>query len=171
MTMFSIDGIDYDVKCKIVRKAEMSASQISGMLLNRSFFNDVIGTFLQYDISISIPLHDQDNYSALYETLTKPIDGHICIIPYNNGRLTITGRIVTVSDEYVRLPGSRAYWRNTAFSIIANHPSKQMALSQVLVRGRTPMPEAADVEEGTMYAYTGGGWVRTAYADADSIAY
>lgn len=171
MVMFSLDGINYDVKCTILRTAELTASEISGMLLDRSYFNDVIGTFLKYDLALSVPLKDLDKYSDLYEALTDPVDGHSFVLPYNGGRLSITGRITTVSDEFMRMPGGRTYWRNTKFSVIANHPSKSMSLGQIIARGRSPLPEVSAVQLGDIYLYTSTGWVKQDWPDADVLYY
>ena len=46
--MFSVDGVQWDVPCRIVRTAEIAASEISGMLLDRTYFNDVLGTWMRY---------------------------------------------------------------------------------------------------------------------------
>ena len=171
MVTFSIDGINYDVKCTIVRTAELTASEISGMLLDRSYFFDVIGMFLKYDVVISVPMHQQDRYADLYEALTDPVDGHSFVMPYNSGRLTITGRITNVADEYARLPGGRVYWKNTKFSVIANHPTKSLSLGQMIARGRSPLPEVSAVQLGDIYLYTSTGWEKQNWPDADLIDY
>jgi hypothetical protein len=38
--MFVLDGMSWDIPCDIERIAEMKASEISGMLLDKSYFND-----------------------------------------------------------------------------------------------------------------------------------
>ena len=169
--MFTIDGIEWPYPCDIERVAEVTASDISGMLLDRSYFNDVIGTYLQYTITIAVPLDHRDDYSVIYEALTNPVDGHSFIVPYNQGMLTITGRVASVSDVYVRLPGGGTYWKGTKFTLIGNHPSKQMSLGEVLARGRSPLPEVAEMAVGDMYTYTENGWVKTEFVDADEIYY
>lgn len=171
MVVFSIDGVNYDVKCQITRTAEMTASEISGMMLDKSYFNDVLGTFMKYDVTVSVPLYHQDKYAALYEVLTDPVDAHSFVMPYNNGRLTITGRVTVVSDQWERIPGGRTFWRNTRFTVIANHPSKAMNLSQVVARGRSPLPPESEVHTGDVYVYTGSGWQDANYGDADNTYY
>ena len=48
-----IDGITYEVACGVKRNARMVSSDISGTMLDGSYFNDVIGTAFDYDISKS----------------------------------------------------------------------------------------------------------------------
>ena len=169
--MITIDGLQFDAECEVTRTAEMTPSSISGLMLDKSYFNDVIGTYLSYDIELKYPLYDQDIYARLYEVLNAPVDGHRFAVPYNQATIELTGRVMSLSDNQVRLDSGRPYWRRLRFTIVANHPSKQMSLGEVLVRGRSPLPELAAVQEGDIYTYTSTGWVKTNYADADSRYY
>jgi len=169
--MFSIDGLTWNYPCQIERTAEVKPSEISGMLLDASYFNDVIGTYMSYTVSIAIPLNDREAYSDIYEALTDPVDGHSFILPYDQGQLTITGRVESVTDSFVRLPNGGKYWKGTTFTVIANHPTKEMGLSGVIARGHSPLPEQAEVQRGDVYTYGASGWVKTVYINADDVYY
>lgn len=169
--MFSIDGVQWNVPCRIERAAEIRASEISGMLLDKSWFNDVLGTYLQYTVSVAVPPQRRDDFDVIYEKLTDPVDAHSFVLPYNGGAVTITGRVTDVTDTFVRLPGGGQYWKGTRFTVIANHPSKALSLSQVLARGRSPLPEMSEVQTGDLYVYTSSGWQKADYADADATYY
>lgn len=156
--MLTIDGITYDVKCDIQRTAEVTASDISGTMMDGSYFNDVIGTYLQYDLTFTYPLWDRDKYAAIFEALTQPVDGHAFVLPYNNSTVQITGMVEEVSDEYIKLEHGRGFWQRTAFRVTALHPTKQESLSDVLTRGRAPLPDIAEPEIGDTYTYTANGW-------------
>lgn len=170
--MFTIDGIEWGYPCDITRMAEVTASEISGMLLDKSYFNDIIGTFMKYDVKIAVPITARDAYAEIYEILTQPVDGHTFILPYNNSTVEITGRVASVNDVYVRMSNGGVYWKGTSFSIISNAPTKTMSLSDVLTRGRAPLPDMANPAEGTSYTWDGEKWVEAVvYEDADDIAY
>ena len=170
--MLTIDGVEYDVKCEIRRTAEISASDISGLLLDRSYFNDVLGTYMSYELVFSYPLYNQNRYTTIYDVLSAPVDGHTFMLPYNQGVIEITARVEKVYDEYYRTEGGRVYWRETAFDIIANHPSKYMSLTEVLARGRAPLPEVAEPREGDTWTWHNGAWGEAAtYDNADDIYY
>ena len=156
--MLTIDGITYKVKCDIQRTAEVTASDISGMMLDGSYFNDVIGTYLQYYITFTYPLWDRDKYASIFEVLTQPVDGHTFVLPYNNSTVQITGMVEEVSDEYIKLEHGRSFWKSTKFRVTALHPTKQATLSDVLTRGRAPLPDVAAPEIGDTYTYTADGW-------------
>lgn len=163
---FTLDGIEWEIPCKIERTAEVRPSEISGQMMDKSYFNDVIGTYMRYTIGIAVPFGMEEQYETLYEAISDPVDGHTLVVPYNRGTITITGRIESVSDVYVRMPGEKNYWRNTSFEILSNAPTKEMGLEEVLTRGRTPLPDLVDGEVGDTWIYAAAsGWVHTNYPD------
>lgn len=165
--MISIDGFDWPVPCAIERTAEITPSEISGMLLTKRYFNDVLGTFLRYDVTLAIPHTMRDAYDSLYETLTDPVDAHVFTMPYNNSTVEITARVESVKDVYVRVTDNEPYWRGVKFTVIANHPTKEISLGQAISHGMTPYPTTVNVPVGSVYEYTGNGWVQTSYMDVD----
>lgn len=169
--MIGIDGMRFDAKCEVLRTAEMTPSSISGLMLDKSYFNDVIGTYLSYEVTLKYPLYDQDVYARLYELLTAPVDGHRFVVPYNQATIEVTARVTEATDEPLEMDSGRTFWRQLRFTIAANHPSKQLSLGEVLARGRTPLPELSEVQVGDTYTYTSTGWVKMDYADADNLYY
>lgn len=121
--MITVDGTDYEFPCDITREAQIQASELSGMLLNKNYHNDPIGTYMQYTITMAIPVTMMAEYSELYEILSDPVAGHTFILPYNQSTIQINGRVETISDRYFK-KGGVAVWRGTSFVIIANEPSK-----------------------------------------------
>lgn len=170
--MFTIDDIAWPWPCSIEREAEVRPSEISGMMLDKSWFNDVVGTYMQYTVSVAIPLNQRDALTALYEQLTEPVDGHVFVLPYNQTSITVTGRVEIVSDACVRLSNGGKFWRDLTFTITANHPTKAMGLYEAIMRGRSPVPEIMQPAEGDTYVWYSGRWSKSAsYPNADVIAY
>lgn len=167
--MFTIDGIAYNVECTIDREAEVKISDISGLLLDGQIFNDVLGTYMTYDIKLTMPLRNKDRYAALIEQLTEPVDGHAFVLPYNNGTIQVTGLVEDPADVWEKLPSGYTFWKGLKFTIRANHPSKQMSLGEVIQRGLSPLPDVSGVQVGDTYTYTTGGWVKV--LDADDTGY
>ena len=81
--MFSVDGIEWPYPCTVERAAELKLSDISGLMMDGTIFNDVLGTYMQYRLKLAIPLTDMDAGNAIYEKLTEPVEGHTFIFPYN----------------------------------------------------------------------------------------
>ena len=171
--IWSIDGIEWNIPCQIERTAEMTASEISGVLMNRTYFNDVLGTYMKYTVAIAVPFGMEDVYTDIYETITTPVDAHEFVLPYNQQTIQITGRVESVSDQYVYIDRNRKYWKGFKFSVIANHPTKEMTLSEVLERGMSPMPPYINIPDGTVYAWdaASGKWIVTTYKNADEEYY
>ena len=167
--MFTIDGIQYYVECSIDREAEVKLSDISGLLLDGAIFNDVLGTYMTYDIKLTMPLKNKDRYAGLIEQLTEPVDGHVFVLPYNNGTIQVTGLVEDPADVWEKLPSGYTFWKGLKFTVRANHPSKQMSLGEVIQRGLTPLPDIASVEIGDAYEYTANGWMKL--PDADNTSY
>ena len=138
--MFSIDGTVWNVPCQIEREAQMQASEISGMLLDRTYFNDVLGTYMSYTVSIAVPFDRLSLYRAIYDKLTNPLEAHIFVLPFDDATITLTGRVERVSDSWVRMPGDQNYWRNITFTVTAIHPSRYYSLREAVSRGRPIVP-------------------------------
>ena len=169
--MFTVDGMLWDLPCDIERVSEVTASDISGMLLNKNYFNDVIGTFLKYSVTLVVPFGSEAQYARLYEIITAAVDAHTFILPYNEGNITITGRVQSISDVYRRLPGGKVHWKGIKFSVISNSPNKTHTLGQAIARGISPIPDVGGAETGALYEFDGTQWTEAEFADADDIAY
>lgn len=136
---FTIDGITWEYPCQIERAAEIKASELSALMLNKEYFNDVQGTWMSYGLTLAVPFGSESDYYAIYEQLTQPVEGHTFVLPYNGSTIEIFARVTSVSDVWVCMKNGN-YWRGTKFEIIANHPSKTVELGEVLTRGRSPVP-------------------------------
>lgn len=168
---WSIDGVVWEYPCTIEREAEVTASEISGMMLNKTYFNDVLGTWMKYTVAIAVPMNKVAEYSAIYEMLTDPQNYHDFVLPYNDGTISLNARVTNVSDVWVRLTGNKNYWRKTRFDIIANAPTKEASSSGISNHGLTPYPTDLDPDIGDLYEWTSAGWVAKEYADADEKFY
>lgn len=115
--MLSVDGVEYDVYCDIAREAEIKASECSGMLLNKRYFNDPLATYLKYTITMAVPITKMNQYATLYDILIDPVASHRFVLPYNNTYIGFDARVEVVSDKFYK-----GIWRNTQFDVIVNDP-------------------------------------------------
>ena len=160
--IWSVDNIEWNIPCQIERTAEMTASDISGVLLDKTYFNDVLGTYMKYDIKIAVPFGMEDEYTELYELLTQPVDAHVFVLPYNQSTITLTARVASISDQYVYVDGRKNYWKGFGFSLIANHPSKEMSLNEAISRGTTQEPPFVNIPDGATFQWDAqnNAWIR-----------
>lgn len=121
---FTIDNVEYKMPCSISRKATVKSSGNSGDLLDGTYYNDVLGTYMEYDITVAVPTGMEDTYSQLYEMLTDPVSEHIVTMPYNQTTITFTARVETVIDKLYREEGTTRIWRSTSFTVTASEPQK-----------------------------------------------
>lgn len=168
---FYIDNALIDLPCSIERTAELSASDVSGILLNKSYFNDVLGTYMKYTIAVAVPIGKEGLYTALYEAVTDPVAGHTFILPYNQTNIQITGRVESISDKYYREENGVKIWRGIKFSIIANSPTKTLSLGEVISRGLPQPPDVQNPSLGDLYEYTSSGWVEVQISGSDYTEY
>lgn len=166
--MFYVDGTQWPYPCDITREAELRQSDVSGLMLDGSYYNDVLGTFMSYTVKIAVPLNHKDDYTTLYETLTDPVEGHTFVLPYNQGTIQIVGRVENISDVYVRLPNGGIYWNGIQFTVVSNTASKSKTQAQIVSRGMSPLPAIAEHNEGDTWVWTNGSWqLSSSYDNAD----
>ena len=122
--MFTVDGVAWTIPCDIKRTAKMTASEVSGLLMNKEYYKDCIGTYMQYEVSLIPNPASLADYYALYEIITQPVGSHTWVFPYNGTTVTITGRVDDISDVYVRLPNGGRMWTGISFTVTANTPSR-----------------------------------------------
>lgn len=170
--MFMIDNTEWPYPVDITRNAEIRSSDVSGEMLDGSYYNDVLGTYMNYTVKVVGPLNRRSELYILYEMLATPVPDHTFVLPYNNDTVIVVGRIEGISDVYVRLANGEQYWRGLQFNIIANTPSKEVTAAGIVSRGRSLMPSFPDVSEGDTYTWHDGAWMQTVdYNNADITHY
>lgn len=170
MKGFIVDGIPWSHHCQIRRVADMTPSDISGPLLDLSYFNDVKGTYLTYEITVTVPMRDRDDYTALFDLLTEPADAHAFVVPYGNTSISVTARIAQISDEFYPVVDG-AYWLARSFTIISNYPTKSYSLGEAITRGMAPGPDVVSPAVGELWEWDGEEWVEADLPDADTTYY
>lgn len=171
--MFIVDGLQFNLPHSIERSASLTASEVSGMLLNGQYLNDVIGTYMQYSVKIAVPRGQELEYTYLYEVLTNPVDAHTWVFPYNQNFIELTGKVDVINDRYYKEENGVNIWRGTTFTVTATHSSKEITLGEAIQRGLTPEPLATSPQIGDAYAYTSEGWamVMGSPQDGDVLQY
>lgn len=187
--MITIDGAEWNVPCDLERTADITPSEISGMMLDKTYFNDVLGTFLTYDVRLAVPPTMESEYFQIYEALTDPVESHQFVLPYNGETIELTARVERVRDVYVLLTSRKQLWKGVEFTVIANHPTKRMNYGEIVTIGRSTVPDMPEgvagqvciydgsgwqevnLEQGKLYEYTGTGFTESEITDADDTEY
>ena len=171
-TAFTLDDLAFDGLCELGRVAEIKQSEISGYMMDRSYFADILGTYLSYTISLKLPMYDKEKYDQIYEILTAPVGWHTFTAAYGQDVVEIVGRVEGVNDIQQQTASGLKYWDGLSFTITGNHPTKQMSLGEAIALGFSPVP-AVGAREGDIYQYEPleGGWVQREWPDADERWY
>lgn len=126
---FTVDNVTYDVLYSVKRTSQIRPSDISGYLLDKSYYNDVMGTYLVYTVKMVVPIGSETQYVNLYEVLTNPVPEHSFLMPYNQTTIEVAGRIEVVNDSYVteeaRNGNGVKLWKSITFQIVSNKPYKE----------------------------------------------
>ena len=123
-----VDGVKYNVVSAVQRTAEITPSDVSGLMYNKNYYNDVIATYLKYTITIVVPKDKEGDYSDLYDVLISPNNNavHSFILPFNQKLIQLNARVETISDDYVGQEGRNGsivkLWRNTKVEVIGIEP-------------------------------------------------
>ena len=123
--MIKVDGTTYNFPCDISRKARIVSSDVSGMLMDNTEYNDALATYYDYTIKIAVPIKDMTDYAAFFEQVTAPVPSHTFTFPYNQGTKDIVAKVESISDRYFREVNGVQVWRSVQLNIHALRPSKE----------------------------------------------
>ena len=152
LNKFILDNTEYTFAVSVKRRSVVVSSDNSGMLMDGTYYNDVIGTYLEYDVSFAIPEGQQDAYVAFYEAITSPVAYHDFVLPYNNQSVVVRGRIQNISDTYMQKNSQgKVTWRNISFTIIESVSHKMASGSYTPVVPPTAYITAENVDEHLVF--------------------
>ena len=89
-SVFSVDGVEYPgvfVKSPIHRSFNVLDGENAGRTMDGRMQRDIIGTYYTYRLEFDASLSDPEEYDALFEALSAPVDSHIISVPYGQGSL------------------------------------------------------------------------------------
>lgn len=122
-----IDGTAYKFPMQLQRNIDKRESDNSGLLMNKRYHTDYLGTYISYNVSVVIPFGKEFEYANLFEMLALPIEEYSFTIPYNQETITFDGKIENLSDthweEYIDERNRKVtYWRHISFDIVSVEP-------------------------------------------------
>lgn len=151
-TQLIMDNAEYNFACSVKRRAVIVSSDNSGILLDGSYYNDVMGTYMEYDVSLAIPAGQEDAYVAFYEAITNPIPYHDFVLPYNNEMTLVRGRVANISDTYMQKNAlGKVTWRNITFTVAESIAHKPANGAYTPVVPPNPFITAENVDEELVF--------------------
>lgn len=121
---FKIDGVSYAVGVtSLKRSARVGEGTGGGTTLSGKMIRDVIGTYYDYTLVLSVDMMTLDDYDDLYDTLTDPVDSHEVEVPYGQETLTYDAAI-SVVDDTLELMDNTNYWGELTVTFTAIEPGR-----------------------------------------------
>lgn len=116
--VFVIDGYEFDVGVTSLTRTAEIRDLVKETALDGSIIRKVQGVYFTYDITLSPKQMSRDDYDALYEILTSPVETHYCKFPYAQEWYEGDFGIESVSDSLLKKIKENV-WGDLSFSAYA----------------------------------------------------
>ena len=130
-SVFSVDGVEYPgvfVKSPIPRSFNVLDGANAGRTMDGRMQRDIIGTYYTYRLEFDASLSDPEEYDALFEALSAPVDSHIISVPYGQGSLTFEAYVANGEDDLSRIYRDESKkWGNLTVNFVAMEPQRRPA--------------------------------------------
>ena len=129
MKNLNIDGTEYRVKLvygSLKRSFTITEGPNSGVAITGRAIRDIIGTTYSYSVDVEPdPAHPED-YDAMYEALTSPVDYHTVVMPYGQNALTFNAMITGGTDSLGANIGGFKRWNGLTLQFLAREPQRSV---------------------------------------------
>lgn len=95
----------------------------AGDMLSGDYERDLVGTYYDYDLVITTSDLAVNEYDALFEALSAPVNSHIVEMPYGMTSITFEAMIEGGDDELIPMDDG-TWWGNLNVSIRAKKPQR-----------------------------------------------
>ena len=123
--IFTIDGFGYNVGVvSIHRTANIKDGPNAGKALSGKRWRDVQGTFYDYTMEVSADGMSREDYDAMYEVISAPVDSHVLVAPYGQTTISFTAYIEVVEDDVLYMDDGTA-WGNLTVNLYAQEAKRK----------------------------------------------
>lgn len=95
----------------------------AGNMLSGDYERDLVGTYYDYDLVITTSDLAVNEYDALFEALSAPVNSHMVEMPYGMTSITFEAMIEGGDDELIPMDDG-TWWGNLNVSIRAKKPQR-----------------------------------------------
>lgn len=123
--IFSIDGVYYDViipESGIKRSFQVLDDDTAGRVLSGAMQRSIIGTYYNYTIELDTSRMDKDDYDAMYDVLSAPVDYHELVVPFGQTTLIFNAYITSGTDNLKQISPTGNVWEGLTLNFIAIEP-------------------------------------------------
>lgn len=95
----------------------------AGDMLSGDYERDLVGTYYDYDLVLTTSDLAVNEYDALFEALSAPVNSHMVEMPYGMTSITFEAMIEGGDDELIPMDDG-TWWGNLNVTIRAKKPQR-----------------------------------------------
>lgn len=126
-SLFKVDGKAFSgigVE-SLKRSFRIPDGKNAGEMDSGDYERDIVGTYYDYSLLISIADFPANEYDELYEILSAPVNSHTVEMPYGKtGTMTFEAMIETGEDELSVLHDDFSEWADFSVTFRAKKPQR-----------------------------------------------
>lgn len=126
-SVFTVDGTEFS-KVHVVslkRSFAVLDGENAGRTMDGAMQRDIIGTYYNYALEIDLADSSPEEYDALYEALSAPVDSHTVTFPYGQSELSFEAYVSNGEDELFDIFNGENRWNNLTINFIAMTPQRR----------------------------------------------
>lgn len=125
--VFTVDGVEYSKihVLSLKRSFAVLDGENAGRTMDGAMQRDVIGTYYNYSLEIDPAESDPEEYDALFEAISAPVDSHEVSFPYGQSALRFEAYVSNGEDELWDIFRTRPRWSKLTVNFIAMDPQRR----------------------------------------------
>ena len=127
MKGITVDGVYYDVNVapqSLARAFALVEGNAGGTVLTGRTIRDILGTKYDFSLQFEPNPHAPNDYDALYEVLTAPVQSHVVELPYGQGSIEFEAAVISGTDSYLGPRNGIEYWAHLDVNFAAVQPQR-----------------------------------------------
>ena len=123
ITQFMLNGKSFNVQVMSLKRTfEVKEAIMAAVTQSGGIYRDPLGTYYNYTITVREKNGDRDALDAFWDEISKPVESHVCVFPYNQSTITQRMYVKNGTQEIRRLYEDGAEWRDITVSFVAQSP-------------------------------------------------
>ncbi len=120
-----IDGQTFNVGIINVERKTRIEKENKGTTLDGKVHYEVLGTYIDYIITISSRRTALSEYDRLYQLISSPIAEHTITVPYNQSNITINANITVGNSSVIQDFNNYRMWGEIKISCESIEPREE----------------------------------------------
>lgn len=127
-SVFSVDGVEYPGVnvASLKRTFAVLDGDNAGRTMDGAMQRDIIGTYYNYSLELDSDYSSPEEYDALYEVLSAPVNKHTLVVPYAQGTMTFEAYVANGEDELFHMYRDLNKWDNLSINFVAMAPQRRL---------------------------------------------